>query len=174
MKSQTKQNIPVKTSTKSDKSVLTNLHPIAEMEQIFERMMDRFSGWRKPTTARWSDFPFLTDWFDGNGNRLPSMDMIDRDNDILVRAEMPGVDKKNIEVSMTDDMLTIKGHSRSETKDEKGDYHRHEISQSSFSRSILLPGSVDTTKASANLKDGVLEINLPKLESSKKRNIKIN
>ncbi|MDP2246725.1 MAG: Hsp20/alpha crystallin family protein [Nitrosomonadales bacterium] len=174
MKSQAKQNIPVKTDSRNDKPALTSLHPIAEMEHIFDRMMERLSGWRKPATARWSDFPQITDWFEGNGQRMPSLDLIDRANEIFVRAEVPGVDKKNVEVTMTDDLLTIRGNSSSETKEEKGDYHRHEISQSSFTRSILLPGSVDTSKASATLKDGVLEINLPKLESSKKRNIKIN
>lgn len=174
MKSQTKQNIPVKTGTKSEKSALANLHPIAEIEQVFDRMMDRFSGWRKPAIVHWPDFPAIADWFEENGQRVPSLDLIDRANEIFVRAEVPGVDKKNIEITMTDDLLTIKGNSSSETKEEKGDYHRHEISQSSFTRSILLPGSVDTAKASAALKDGVLEINLPKLEASKKRNIKIN
>src|SRR5687768_5763086 len=99
MKSQTKQNIPVKTDTKNEKSSLASLHPVAEMEHIFDRMMERLSDWRKPA-ARWSDFPLITDWFEDNGQRLPSLDLIDRANEIFVRAEVPGVDKKNIEITM--------------------------------------------------------------------------
>jgi HSP20 family protein len=105
--------------------------------------------------------------------RLPSLDVVDRDNEILVRAEIPGIDKKDLDISLTDNLLTIKGQSSSEKKEEKGDYHRQEISRSSFSRSVMLPGAVDASKASSTLKDGVLELTLPKMETSKRRSIKV-
>ena len=173
MDTQTKRIIPIKTTKKSEGTALSNLHPIAEMERLFNQMLDRLAIWRKPMPARWPDIPFMGDWFEENDFRLPSLDLVDRDNEILVRAEVPGIEKKDIDISMTDNLLTIKGQSSAETKEEKGNYHRHEISNSSFSRSVLLPGAVDASKANANLKDGVLEIILPKLESSKKRNISV-
>lgn len=89
--------------------------------------------------------------------RLPSLDVVDRDADILVRAEIPDIDKKDINISITDNLLTIKWQSRHEEK-ERGDYHRHEISSSSFARSVSLSSAVDFSKTVANLKDGVLEI----------------
>lgn len=173
MDTKTKENIPVKTEKKPTGTALSTLHPVADMERMFERMLDRFSGWGKPTLARWSDFPLVSDWLGELEGRLPSIDVVDRDSEILVRAEMPGIEKDNINISMTDNLLTIKGQSSSEKKEEKGDYHRHEISHSSFARSVTLPGAVDSSKANATLKDGILEITLPKNESSKRRSISI-
>jgi len=149
-------------------------HPIAEMERAF----DRFFGRSFPSLWHGRDFPVMDSLFGDSllefkGQRLPNIDVVDRDNEILVRAEVPGVDKKDLSISLTDNLLTIKGESKTEKKEEKGDYHRREISSSAFSRSFTLPGSVDSTKAAASLKDGVLEVTLPKAESSKKRNIEV-
>lgn len=159
-------------ATKAKSSIIK--HPIAEMERAFDRLLGR--GF----TSLWHgrDFPVMDSLFgdsllEFNGQRLPNIDVIDRNNEILVRAEVPGVDKKDLSISLTDNLLTLKGQSRSESKQEDGDYHRREISSSSFARSFTLPGSVDSAKAAALLKDGVLEITLPKAESSKKRNIAV-
>lgn len=160
---------PVEGEKGSAKSKLSKLHPIADMERAF----DRFFGQGWPTMARWQEFPALGRMFEENGIRMPNLDVVDRDNDILVRAEIPGVEKRDLDISLTDNLLTIKGHSRRESREEKGDYHRHEISSSSFARSVTLPGAVDSTKAKAVLKDGLLEITLPKLEASKRRSIAI-
>lgn len=173
MDTQTKQNIPVTTGKESSGSALPAARPIADMERRFERMFDRVFGRRWPSLARWPEFPPVSDWFEEREVRLPSLDVIDRDNDILVRAEIPGIDKKDIDISLTDNLLTIKGQTSREEKEEKGDYHRHEISCSSFARSVTLPSAVDTSKANAMLKDGVLEVTLPKMESSKRRNITV-
>ncbi len=149
-------------------------HPITEMERAF----DRFFGRGFPSFWHGRDFPvmdslFGDSLFEFSGQRLPNIDVVDRDNEILVRAEVPGVEKKDLSISLTDNLLTIKGESKTEKKEEKGDYHRREISSSTFARSFTLPGSVDSAKAQAALKDGVLEITLPKAESSKKRNIEV-
>lgn len=149
-------------------------HPIAEMERAF----DRFFGRGFPSLWRERDMPsmdalFGERLFDFGSQRLPNIDVIDRDNEIVVRAEVPGVDKKDISISLTDNILTIKGETKTEKKEEKGDYHRREISSSSFARAFTLPGSVDSDKADAALKDGVLEITLPKVATSRKRNIEV-
>jgi HSP20 family protein len=69
--------------------------------------------------------------------------------------------------------MTIKGQTKREEKEEKGDYYRCEISRGEFSRMLTLPADVDDTKAKAELRDGVLEISLPKAEGTKKRDVKI-
>ena len=171
MDTDNKGNIPVKTESKEATKISWPAlqHPIAEMERAFDRFFGR--GW--PSLRRWSDFPALDSLFEAEGLRMPSLDVVDRDNEVMVRAEIPGIEKKDISVSLADNVLSIKGQSRSEKKEEKGDYHRHEISSSSFARSITVPANVDASKTVANLKDGILEITLPKLESSKKRNIAV-
>lgn len=170
MDTDNKGNIPVKANKESTKNSWPSLHhPIEEME----RAVDRFFGRSRPSIWHWDDIPLIESFFEAKGQRLPTIDVVDRDTDILVRAEIPGVDKKDINVSLTDNLLTIKGQSSSEEKEEKGDYHWHEISSSSFARSVTLPGTVDASKTFANLKDGVLEITLPKAETSKRRNIEV-
>lgn len=163
-----------KTKSSPAPAASTMAHPIAEMERAF----DRFFGRGFPSLWRGRDFPIMDSLFgdsllEFNGQRLPNIDVVDRDADILVRAEVPGVDKKDLSISLTDNLLTIKGETKSEKKEEKGDYHRREISSSAFARTFTLPGTVDSGKAVASLKDGVLEIILPKAESSKKRNIEV-
>lgn len=105
--------------------------------------------------------------------RLPKVDIIDRESEIVVRAEVAGVDKKDLDVSVTDTTVTIKGSTRQESKEEKGDYYRCEISQGSFARTVALPGDVDSGKARASFKDGILELMLPKKEAAKRHSIKV-
>ncbi len=169
MDTDNKGNIPVTTGKGVAKTSWPAIHPIADMERAF----DRFFGRSWPSLWHRNDISLLDNMFELEGQRLPSLDVIDRDVDILVRAEIPGIEKKDLKVSLTDNLLTIKGQSNSEKKEEKGDYHRHEISRSSFARSVTLPSAVDASKTAANLKDGILEITLPKVESSKRRNIAV-
>lgn len=107
-------------------------------------------------------------------SRAPRVDLVDRESELLVRAELPGVDKKDLDISLNDNVLTIKGQSRrEETHEEKGEYYRREIAQSSFSRTIPLPSYVDSDKAQASFRDGILELTLPKVEESRRRRIQI-
>lgn len=144
-----------------------SLSPFAEMEQMFEQMFSsnwmRPSNWNMPSNRLAA--PFAGKW--------PKVDVIDRDNEIVVRAELPGVDKKDVDISLANNTVTIKGSSRHEEKEEKGDYYRCETSQGAFSRTLTLPADVNTEKAKANFKDGLLELVLPKLQAAQKRNIKV-
>jgi HSP20 family protein len=149
-------------------------HPIFDVERAF----DRFFGRGFPSLWRGRDFPTIDsllgdNLFELGGQRLPNLDVVDRNDEVLVRAEVPGVEKKDLNITLTDNILTIKGESRSEQKTEEGDYHKREISSSSFARTLTLPATVDASKAVASLKDGVLDITLPKVESSKKRKIAV-
>jgi HSP20 family protein len=105
--------------------------------------------------------------------KMPKLDIVERDNEVVVRAELAGVDKKDIDVSVTDNTITIKGCTKKESREEQGDYFRSEISEGAFSRTATLPCDVDGKKAQANFTDGILELTIPKLEASKRHTVKV-
>ncbi len=142
------------------------------MFEDMDRMFDNFfrQGWMRPW--RW-DWPAFGEVSRSLETRLPRMDVVERDGEIAVKAELPGVEKKDIDVSLTEDSVTIKGKTRREEKEEKGDYYRCEISRGEFSRTVALPAAVDTAKAKANFKDGVLELLIPKTAARERRSIHI-
>jgi len=154
-----------KKNTAMQKSELARaLSPFEEMD----RWMDQMSkGFFHPTRWEWPSMPQLR-------ASMPKVDVIDRDNEILIRAEVPGVKKEDLEISMTDNTVTIKGATSHEEKEEKGDYYRHEISKGSFTRTVALPGDVDNDKAKTSFKDGVLELTVPKVEKAKRKTIKVD
>jgi HSP20 family protein len=92
----------------------------------------------------------------------PKVDVTENDKEIKISAELPGMDEKDIDVSLQNDMLTIKGEKKEEKEDKGKDYYRMERSYGSFSRTIPLPVEVETDKVEARFKKGVLNITLPK------------
>jgi HSP20 family protein len=93
---------------------------------------------------------------------MPQMNISEDEKEIVVSAELPGIDEKDLDISITKDALVIKGEKKTETEDKKKDYHRIERSYGSFSRTIALPENVDESKSVAELKKGVLKITIPK------------
>jgi len=148
---------------------MTPVRAITPFEEM-ERMMDRFFQGTFPRSRRlrW-ERPLASELAEV---RIPSVDLIERDEEVMLRAEVPGVDKKDIEVSVTGNSVTIKGETKREEKEEKGEYYRSEISRAAFSRTLALPAQVDPDRANASFKDGVLEITLPKVEKAKRRTLK--
>jgi HSP20 family protein len=145
------------------------LSPLEEMERMFEGFIPR--GWMRPFhwgQPAWSE---LARPFEG---RVPNVDVIDRDDEVIVRAEVPGINKDDLEVSVTDNAVTIKGETKHEEKEEKGDYYRCEISSGAFTRTVALPGTVSSSDATAKFENGVLELKLPKMEKTKRRTVKID
>jgi HSP20 family protein len=135
----------------------------------FEQELERFFGdhhW----PFRHSDWPFLRSEVNV---QAPSVDVVDREEEIIVRAELPGFKKENINVSLNETSVTIKATSESEKKVEEGDYHRREISRGYVSRTVQLPSEVVGDEAKARLTDGVLEIKVPKATKSKSKTIEI-
>jgi HSP20 family protein len=135
-----------------------------QMERLFESFFPR--GWLRP--FGW-ERPLLGET---EGWR-PAVDLVDREDAFLVRAEIPGVDKKDLDISISDSTLTIKGKTHREKEEEKGDYYRCEVSRGSFSRTVTLPAVVDTSKAEAEYKDGLLTLKIPKMGGEKRRHIEI-
>ncbi len=129
-----------------------------EMNRLFDSFFRGFE--LEPLEKRFSTFS-------------PSIDISETEKEIVVSAELPGMDEKDIEVSLTKDTLTIKGEKKEE-KEEKGkSYYRMERAFGSFSRTIPLPSDIDTDKVVAEYKKGVLTIKLPKTPESIKETKKI-
>ena len=108
------------------------------------------------------------------GEWAPSVDIAETDNEVVVTAELPGVEQDNVDITITDDVLTLKGEKKEEKEVKEKNYHRIERSYGSFQRSISLPAGVQADKAKATYKDGVLHITVPKAEEAKPKQIKIN
>ncbi len=150
----------------SERAPIRTWSPFDEMERMMEGFFPR--GWMRPF-SRW-ERPLMAEAPEA---KIPAMDVIDREAEILVRAELPGVKKDDLEVSTTDNTVTIKGSTSYETEEEHGQYYRCEISRGAFARTIALPSEVDSGKGTAQFKDGVLELKLPKIEQAKRRTIQI-
>jgi len=163
----------------NEKAKIENEHQnklLAASPSVFSDLDFMFNRWVNSHFPGGFRQPFRFEspmWQDISGNRTPRVDMIDKDDAIVVRAELPGVDRDNLDVTITDDVLTIKGACKSDKITEKGNYFRSEISRGSYLRKIMLPDNVDTDKISAKLSDGILEITLLKNHKSNRRSIKI-
>jgi HSP20 family protein len=142
------------------------LHPWREMEREFERFFNR------PMSLSPRDWPRWDEWFRQAEFPLPAIDVIDRDTEVIVRAQVPGLTAEDLEVTVSEQNLTLRGHKQTESE-ETGEFYHREISSQEFVRTISLPAAVDVDKATANCKDGVLEITLPKREVVRKQKLTI-
>jgi len=109
----------------------------------------------------------------GAGTFSPSVEVADTKDAVVVKAQVPGVSQDQLQVSITNDTVTLKGDMKEEDKKEEKDYYRREIRYGAFTRTIPLPVAVQSEKATATLKDGVLEISIPKSEQAKVTTIPI-
>jgi HSP20 family protein len=109
----------------------------------------------------------------GGATWAPAVDIYETDGAVVVKAEVPGIDKDNVGIEVKDGILTLRGERKFEREVKEENYHRMERSYGAFVRSFSVPGSIDADKISAKLKDGVLEINLPKVEKVKPKQIKV-
>lgn len=138
--------------------------PFAEMEQLFDDFFQR--RFFAPSFMPRIKFPELT-------SMSTSVDMFEDGNDLVIKADLPGIKKEEISVDFTDDIITISGEKKSEEKTERKDYYRVERSYGSFVRKLRLPVEIQVDKTNASFKDGVLEIRMPKTESKKPKAQKI-
>jgi len=103
----------------------------------------------------------------------PSLDVSETKNDLVIKAELPGMDPNDIDISLNNGFLMIKGEKKQEKEEKDENYHLLERSYGSFTRSVRLPREVQSDKITASFKNGVLKITLPKPEGAKKKEIKI-
>jgi HSP20 family protein len=116
---------------------------------------------------RRSDNPALTTW-------APAVDIYETENELVVKADLPAVTEKDLDVRVENNMLTIRGERKFENKVEQEDYLRVERSYGTFSRSFSLPNTVNSEAIKADYKNGVLTITLPKRAESKPKQVKVN
>ncbi|TKB06360.1 Hsp20/alpha crystallin family protein [Desulforhopalus sp. IMCC35007] len=117
----------------------------------------------------WFDFPFHNLQEDMDINWSPRIDVSETDNSLEIVADLPGMEKKDIRVSLEDNLLTIKGERKEEKESKDKRYHTIERRSGSFYRAIRLPLEVEKDKIDATFKDGVLTLNLPKSKEAKEK-----
>jgi HSP20 family protein len=113
------------------------------------------------------------DWALG-GSWAPAVDIYEKDGNIVLKAELPGVDPKDVDARVENNVLTLRGERKFDNEVKRDNYHRVERAYGTFSRSFTLPNIVDTSNIKADFKDGVLHMVLPKKEEAKQRQIQIN
>lgn len=131
---------------------------------------DFFRGMDDLMRRTWQEMPFGGNFTpDINMDLAPRVDVVEDDGSITVKAELPGIEKKDIDIALEDDVLTIRGEKKQETEETGKHYHRVERSYGTFYRSLRLPAEVEREKIEAACKDGILSITLPKKEGAGKR-----
>lgn len=141
----------------NDRPLARKFSNFDDFEPLFNRM---FTGWPALATQ--------------NGDTwVPDVDIRENKDAYLVEADVPGMDKNDIHISVADNVLTIKGERKREEKKEGDGYTRYERQYGSFERSFDLPGGIDESKVTAEFKDGVLCVTIPKPEETKKKQIEV-
>ena len=147
-------------------NAVTRWDPFRELDELQNRLSPLFG--RAPLRRNGDKDEAITvaEW-------APLVDIVEDDNEYLIKAELPEVKKEDVKVTVQDDVLTISGE-RTFEKEEKGrKYHRMERAYGSFARSFTLPEDADGEKVAAEFKNGVLKVHLPKSEKAKPKSIEV-
>ena len=142
------------------------LSPFEEMERRFEEFFRRPFSLLGPSWLPRLRMPEMEEL-------SPTVDIFEEGSDVVVKAELPGMKKEDIEVKLTEGTITISGEKKKEEKVEKKNYYRMERSYGSFTRAFSLPSEVQTDKAKAQFKEGILQIRIPKTEEAKQKEKKV-
>ena len=142
---------------------LTKYEPFRELRGLHDEMNQLFSGFGKGFDA--NEF--------ARGAWAPSVDIFEDQEKLIVEAELPGMNREDFELSVENNVLTLKGERKFEKKDERDNYHRVERQYGSFVRQFTLPQTVTAEGATADFENGVLHVALPKREETKARKIEI-
>lgn len=138
--------------------------PLKEIEEIRKEMDRLFEEFLSPVKRK----PVST-----GGIISPNIDIFERGNEIVIHVELPGVNKEDIDLTITDDRLVIKGEIKKPEGASEEDYILNERSYGAFSRTVNLPVDVDKSSVKANFKNGLLEITILRKEKAKPKEIKI-
>ena len=145
------------------------LSPLRALEREIDRIFEDFPFFRWPRVREMQPFRFPREM----RLQVPTIDMYEEKGEVVLKAEMPGMTKDGIEISLNDSTLTLKGEKKKEEEVKEKDYYRCEREYGSFLRTVELPSEVKTDGAKATFKDGVLEIRLPKTEEAKKKEVHV-
>jgi len=154
----------------ADRFALTRWDPVRGLTPL-EREVDRLLG----DTLRWFDWPlYFRRWpLTLEHEYFAPIEVFDRDGHTVVKLEVPGVEVKDIDISLADGVLTIKGEKKHEEEIKEEDYYHSERSYGSFRRTLLVPKGIDESKISATFDSGVLELSLPKVEEKPEHKVKV-
>jgi HSP20 family protein len=148
---------------------IVRFEPFRDLVTIQDRMNRLFDeAFRGVPRAGTED-----DWALG-GSWAPAVDIFEQEGSIVLKAELPGVDPKDVDIRVENNTLTLRGERRFDNEVKRESYHRVERSYGAFTRSFSLPNMVDVEKIKAEYKDGVLRVTLPKKEEAKPKQISIN
>ena len=142
---------------------ITRWDPFRNLTSLQEQVNRLFDSSFKANT----DNSALTTW-------APAVDIYETENELVIKADLPDMEEKDIDVRVENNMLTIRGERKFEESVKEDNYLRVERAYGSFSRSFSLPNTVDTAAIQANYKNGVLRVHLPKRAESKPKQVKIN
>ena len=145
---------------------LVRLDPFRDLRAVQGRFDRLFSDAIARRTNGGEDEPLRASW-------LPAVDVHENDNQITLRAELPGMTEEDVELTVDKGRLTIQGEKRLEKEDTDGDYHRIESSYGSFYRGFPLPDTVDQQNIEARFDNGVLNVILPKTEEAQPKRIEL-
>jgi HSP20 family protein len=134
---------------------------------VMERLQDQINRAFNTSLGEW---PGVSGW----GTAFPSVDVYQDKDNVIVTAEVPGLDQKDVDLSITGNTIALKGEKKHESELKEEEYRRVERSYGSFQRVIDLPCEVDAAKAKAKLENGVLTVTLPKSEEHKPKQISID
>ncbi|HYE75702.1 MAG TPA: Hsp20/alpha crystallin family protein [Blastocatellia bacterium] len=147
-------------------SLVIRRDPISELNREFNRFFNQaLSGVPR----------FFSNAEEGlvNGSWNPTVDVYEDKNGIILEADLPGMKAGDFELSVENNILTLRGERKFEKKSEEGNYHRVERSYGQFTRSFTLPSTIDIEQVNAEFKDGVLRVTLPRREETKPRQIQV-
>jgi HSP20 family protein len=144
-------------------SAITRWDAFHNLSTLQEQVNRLFEG----SSPRRSDQSALTTW-------APAVDIYETENELVLKADLPDVNEKDLDIRIESNTLTIKGERKFEEKVKEDNYLRVERTYGSFSRSFSLPSTVDSGSIKADYKNGVLTVELPKRAESKPRQVKIN
>ena len=143
---------------------ITPWRPLRELEEMERRFEEVLGRPFLPTV--WRRLPLERGW-------APALDVFEKEDRYVVKAELPGMKEEDVDVSVIGDTLTIKGERKAESEVKEEDYYCCERSYGSFSRSVALPSNIDAKKIEASYEDGVLEVTLPKAPEVKPKKISV-
>jgi HSP20 family protein len=138
---------------------------MGELRRMREDMDRLFSSFGEPGAA-------LASWREEG--MMPAVDVIEKDNDVVLKAELPGLKPEDIQITATDDSITMKGEFKKEEESKEGGFIRRERRSGQFFRTIAMPANIKPDQVKASFKNGLLEIDAPKAEEAKSKEIKVN
>jgi HSP20 family protein len=149
----------------------------------FDRFLDRMDQmmaevWGRPFSGLWPSMPGMLRpsralLGESLHVRVPAVDLYEGKEEVVLKAEVPGLSKEDLKIELTDSMLTVSGEKKKEEEIKEESYTYSERAYGSFSRSLQLPCAVKADKVKATFKDGILEVKLPKTEEAKKRHVTV-